>query len=83
MTPKFLTETRSFFETEMAFWQSQATTLGTQSVAQTEAVLKEVRERAQVAVDTHSNLAVSLWKHNVDALERGYKLFTAGFTAPA
>ncbi len=49
MTPKFLTETRSFFETELAFWQAQATTLGSQNVAQAEALVKEVRERAQVA----------------------------------
>lgn len=83
MTPKFLTETRSFFETELAFWQAQATTLSSQNVAQAEALVKEVRERAQIAADAHSNLAVSLWKHNMDAMERGLKLATSAFSLPA
>lgn len=83
MTPNFLNETRNFFETEMAFWKAQATELSEKNVAQAEAFVKEARERLQSAADAQSNLVVSLWKHNMDALERGAKLATSAFSLPA
>lgn len=83
MTPKFVTETRSFIETELAFWQAQATELTQKNIAQTEAFVKEAKERLQSASDAQSNLAVSLWKHNMDALERGLGIATRAFSLPA
>ena len=83
MTPSFLTETRSFFETELAFWQAQATELSQKNVAQAETFVKEARERLQTAADAQANLVTSFWKHNMDALERGTKLATSAFSVPA
>ncbi|MCK6570780.1 hypothetical protein L6V77_06640 [Myxococcota bacterium] len=83
MTPKFLTETRAFFETEIAFWQAQGNDMLKKNVAQTEALVKETRERFQAAADAQNNALNALWKHNVEAAERGMKLVSDAFSLPA
>lgn len=79
MSPKFLDESRKYFETEMAFWQAKGTELAKTQLAAAEELVKESRTRLQAAYDAQSTLAVTLMKHGFDAAERGTKLFTEAF----
>ena len=83
MTPNFLTETRAFIETEVAYWQAQAKDIGQKSVAQAEAIAKESRDRYQAAAEAQSTLAATYFKHGMETFERGVKLCAQAFTIPA
>jgi len=76
MTPKFHAEIRAFLETEIAFWQAQGTAFVKQNVAESDALLKVARERIQAAAEAQSGVLDSLWKHNVEAVERGRKILS-------
>ena len=82
MTPTFLTEIRSHIESEVDFWQVQAQEIREKAVTQSEAFVKEARERLQTTVDAQSALATSLWKHNVEAAERSLTLLTNALRVP-